>query len=377
MRYIVFVLVLAGTVAASCNFKNNAGEQGKAKVNTQTENSMPIAGAQEQESAPAQDTAEEYVDSFSIKMDSLMAAKIQLPPVYTHDVLSANDEASVKFTQLSKACNGKMKILVNSNMVAHEIATTIKAVSTDKSDLLLLIDKTYSMLHDIENVKAGLNQIIDTINKYKGVRLAVAFYGDKNVDGLDWFTFKNFETNYGAAKQYLADLKVAGGGDIPESVYDAFFRACDQDFWKSEKKCNIILVGDAPPLEKPLSDYSIDDVIRKAKERKIIMNFYPIIIMPAIQSVTLPPAEVATYKELKLITSLYPNPTRGHIDVGLEESGNYHMEIYNAAGEMVLTEEFFGISWSKDFGELPNGMYILRVINSEHKFELIKFILKR
>ncbi len=375
MRTKLFVLLAIIATALGCNTDKQNGNQAKYTPDTKSDNKIQTEPKQDE--LANNDEPSEYVDSFKIKMDSLLTAKIKLPPVYYHDVMSAEDEATTKFTKLSAASNGKMKILVNSNMVANEIAASIKQVSVDKSDLLLLIDKTYSMTNDIANVKAGLSQIIDTIKKYKGVRLAIAFYGDKNVDGMEWYSFRNFETRYEEAQEYLNAVRVTGGGDIPESVYDAFFKSLQQDFWKSTKKCNIIIVGDAPPLEKPLSDYSIDDVIKEARARKIIMNFYPIIIMPAISEVKLSPTEAAKYQEIKLVTTLYPNPTKGHIDVGLEESGSYYMELYNSAGQMVITEQFFGLSWSKELGNLPDGMYILRIINSDHKFELVKFIIQK
>ena len=372
-----FSCLLIVVAMASCNISNNPGNQQNEEI-AAVQAPMVESGNAANDGAnsePTTDTAK-YVDSFEIQMDSLMDAKISLPPVYMHDVLSANDEAAAKFTELAKASHGKMKILVNSSQVAKEVAHTINSISVQNSDLLILIDKTYSMLKDVNNVKASLGQIIDTIRKYKGTRLAVAFYGDKNEDGMGWYSFKNFETDYGKAQQYIDSLVVDGGGDIPESVYDAVVKSFEQDFWKSTKKRNIILVGDAPPLEKPLSDYAMSDVVAKARAGAVNMNFYPIIIMPEIAEVRIDPTELRKYEPIKLTTSLYPNPTRGHIDVGFAENGTYYMELYNVAGVMVVSEETYGISWGKDLGDQPDGMYILRVINPEHKFEMIKFILR-
>ncbi len=64
------------------------------------------------------------------------------------------------------------------------------------------------------------------------------------------------------------------------------------------------------------------------------------------------------------------------MNAGLEENGTYYIEVYNAAGEMVVSEEFYGLSWSKDLSAQPNGMYILRVINKDHKFEVLRFIIQ-
>lgn len=318
-----------------------------------------------------------YVDSFRIEMDSLMRAKIELPPIYQHEILEANEDAATKFDELAKSSKGTMKILVNSSVVAAEVERTISKISASQSDLLILIDKTGSMQDDIDNIKASLTQIIERLKRYKGTRLAIAFFGDKNCDGMGWYSFKNFETYYDAAQQYIDDMKVNGGGDWPESVYDAVFKSFEQDFWQSTTKRNIILIGDAPPLEKPLSDYTLNDVLQKAKEGAVVMNFYPIIIMPEISKVRIERSELAKYESIKLATSLYPNPSQGSFTVGLQECATYHMEIYNAAGAAVASEDFYGLSWTKDLGDVLNGMYILRIIGPDHKFELIKFIVQR
>jgi len=326
---------------------------------------------------PAPADTMSYIDSFAIEMDSLMTANIVLPPIYQHEILSSNDHATAKFTTLAQASRGRMRVLVNAGMVAQEVMHTVNTVSVPNSDLLLLIDKTTSMADDIEYVKEAAAQIVDSVKKYSGTRLAVALYGDKTADGMGWYRFRNFETDYDAAQAFIAGITVEGGGAYwEESVYEAIMESLAQPFWESQKKRNIILIGDAPPFEKPASSYSLADVIGKAREGNTVMNFYPIIITPAVEQARLSPAEVQKYKPLKLATSLYPNPSRGHIDVGFEENGTYYMEIYNAAGQTMVSEETYGISWGKDL-DVPDGMYILRIINKDHKFELIRFIVRR
>lgn len=326
------------------------------------------------------DSTEHYVDSFKIKIDSLLKARIELPPVYQREIFHENDEASDKFDKLSKACNGKMKIIVNSSMVVHELEETIKSVSVSQSDLVILLDRTYSMHDDIEYVKNGINQIIDTLKKYKGTRLAIATYGDKNWDWCPWFTFKDFGTNYDSAEAWIKNVQVVGNRDWPESVYDAVVKCIESDFWRSTKKRNLILVGDAPPQEKPMSDYSLNDVINKTHAMKVRMNFYPILIMPEIHEVLLSQEDKDKYKLIQNNTKLYPNPSRGVINLSMDNTATYYLELYNSSGTLIYNEEFFGITWTKslsNISEFPNGMYIMRVINADHTYELIKFVLQR
>ena len=288
-KFLLFLLIVA---LVGCNSDTRTGGQ-HVKRAAAAEDKMQASGspddtamAQLEEGSEEEDSVKAHVDSFRMYCATMMTAKINLPPVYQHEIFEANDEATEKFDKLSKACNGRMKILVNSGAVVKELEETIKAVSVNQSDLLILLDRTGSMEDDMENVKKGIHEIIDTIKRNKGTRLAIAIYGDKNWDWKDtWFRFRNFETDYDAAARYVDSVHVVGNMDWPESVYDAVVKSMESDFWKSTKKRNIILVGDAPPQEKPLSDYSLDEVIAKARQLKVKMNFYPIIIMPEIHHV--------------------------------------------------------------------------------------------
>jgi hypothetical protein len=139
----------------------------------------------------------------------------------------------------------------------------------------------------------------------------------------------------------------------------------------------MILVGDAPPLEKPLSDYTMADVIKKAKEGAVMMNFYPIIVIPAVDSVKLPPEEISKYHEGKISATLSPNPTSDYINVGFEFSDRYFIELYDMAGKLHHSESFFGVFWNRSIGNLPDGMYILRITNANKEYESFKFVVHK
>jgi len=371
MKWLFFFTII---ILASCKFSRSED----VPVADDTKNKPSTAKVVEPAAVVDTGNADttDYVDSFRLVVDSLLKTDIKLPPIYYHDIVCSNDSSVSKFSMLSKATNGKMRILVNSNLVAKELMSTIDGAAKPQSDLLLLIDKTGSMYQDIAIIRQGLAQILDTIKKFKGVRLAVAFYGDKNVD-YTWYNFKNFETKYDDAQQMINEVEVKGGGDWPESVYDAVMKSMDQDFWQSKVKRNIIIIGDAPPLEKPRSQYTLQEVIARAKQDKLIMNFYPIIITPTAQAAKLEPEELVSYQPAKMVSLLYPNPCKGTVNIGFEDCGEYYIEIFDAAGSEVVSESVFGLHWTKDLGDIKNGVYIARVINKIHKYEVVKFVLNR
>jgi hypothetical protein len=311
-------------------------------------------------------------DSMMLVMDNMIRKDIYLPPLF--DKTLFDSAATYKFFELAKETKGDIRLLANAKYITREIVSIINTYTVDSADLLFLIDKTASMADDIQNIKNGLHQIIEELEHFKSVRMAIALYGDKNVDGLDWFSYKNFDYDYTAAKSFIKSINVTGGGDFPESVYEGFFQGNSKNFWKSGRKRMIILIGDAPPLEKPLSTYTIHDVVNKAREGRIIMNFYPIVIMPSMNPAS---AEIKTFNKSKVIETLFPNPSTGNIKVNFGKTDDYMLEIFDDGGKSLLNEKYSGLEWSKDLSFLKPGLYIMRVIDKDKNFDTQKFIIRK
>ena len=314
-------------------------------------------------------------DSIMVILDSINKVNIYVPPLFDKKIIDST--TTNKFFELAKETKGELKLLVNSELITNEIKYIIEKHSVDNSDILFLIDKTGSMADDIANVQKGLTEIINSINNYKNIRVAIGLYGDKNSDGKSWYSFKNFETNLESAKKFIEGIKVTNGDDYPESVYDGFFQSSKENFWKSEHKRMIILIGDAPPLEKPLSDYSMSEVINKATKNKIMMNFYPIVVTPRMMDENGVVTKPKVYEKAKLVSSFYPNPSAGKININLEKEDNYEIQIFDFNDSLVSEGNHRGNKFSKELYDLPNGVYIIRIVDSEFKFETIKIMLNK
>lgn len=172
----------------------------------------------------------------------------------------------------------------------------------------------------------------------------------------------------------MRNVEVTGGGDDPESVYDAFFEVNKMDFWRSDRKRMIVLVGDAPPLEKPLSDYTLNDVIKAAKSGSIEMNFYPIIVSP--YDITEVKHPVAEFKDTALISKMYPNPTNGMLNVAFTANNSYEIGVYSASGNSVYRESFTGDNWQHDFNSLPDGVYVLQAVSKDKLVGAERFLVR-
>ncbi|KAF5595665.1 kinase [Fusarium pseudocircinatum] len=140
--------------------------------------------------------------------------------------------------------------------------------SSCSTDILFLLDTTYSMNSYIETAKNQIRSIVKEIKEVflneSDVRVAVVGYKDHgdepNIEFLD------FTTSVAEVYNFLANLKASGGGDIPEDVLGGIQKAVNAS-WVQHTRC-LIHIADAPPHGHALHDYeeSDDDYYRTASE---------------------------------------------------------------------------------------------------------------
>lgn len=312
-------------------------------------------------------------DSLMIIYDSLMQVKIEVPPLIDSTFFSVT--VLEEFNRLARETGGELKVLSNSKFVAKTITEIITNNSSDNTDLMIIIDKTGSMTDDLDNIKKGLDQILNSIKEFKNIRLSIGTYGDKNVDGKLWYNFKNFENNFQETSNFINSIKTTGGGDFPESVYDGIYQAFEEGFWHSESKRIVILLGDAPSLDSTLTDHTIEDIIRIAKKDKINMNFYPIVLSPYAGTDGLV-SEDRMEKKL-LIKNIYPNPTYGPVSLDLTSGSDLTIEIINQKGSVVKSINTSSSFERLDLSDLIDGIYIIRAYDKLKNFDNKKVILNK
>ena len=80
----------------------------------------------------------------------------------------------------------------------------------------------------------------------------------------------DFVDNFDKVQLILDSIKVAGGRDIPEAVFEALYDAQINMNWINSEKI-IVQVGDAPPHSEPRGEITSDMVYKKIKR---IRNYY-------------------------------------------------------------------------------------------------------
>ncbi|MDQ3111074.1 MAG: VWA domain-containing protein [Bacteroidota bacterium] len=307
------------------------------------------------------------------QIDSLLRVNADIPkPV---DLSYYSPVAVTQFSMLASKTSGQTYFLADSRKISQEILRIIDQHLEASTDLVFLIDNTGSMEDDIDNVTKAVASIIDKLAEKPGVRIAIASYGDKNEDPGIWFQKLDFTSDFTQAKTFMNGIKMTGGGDDPESVFDGAARMMDELEWRNDSKKMILLLGDAPGLLPPLSRFSLEDIVLKSKSHGVLMNYYPVIISPLSGGIQ----TVPTFKETPMINTVYPVPTTGPVNVLMNEAGNYDYELYDLSGKLLMSgkcEE--SDNFQLDLSGQDNGAYLLRLINPvKKKFEQQKIILNK
>lgn len=310
-------------------------------------------------------------DSLMIIFDSIININISMPQLI--DSLIVSKKCLTQFNALARETKGELTVVANSKYVSQEIIKIIKNNVSDNTDIMMIIDKTSSMVDDLENIQKGLSQILSSLEGFNNVRLAVSTYGDKNIDGDLWYDFKNFETDFSETKNFIQNIQMTHGGDFPESVYDGIYSAFQENFWLSDSKKIVILLGDAPSLDSTLTTYNETDIIQLATREKIAMNFYPIVLSPFNGEI----GETKKMQKLPFISHIYPNPCRGPFAIKLNKTGEFTVEIINQKGKVIQSETIRTDSYKSDLYDFPNGLYIIRVYDKDKNFDTQKIILNK
>jgi hypothetical protein len=309
-----------------------------------------------------------YENSELTRIDSLFLTDVTLPEVINY--LNFDTATIAVFSTLANETEGKLYLAENASAVSESIIQVIEKHGDDNIDLCFLIDKTSSMRDDIYIIQRSMDKIFSAIKAYKNVNVALAYYGDKNVDGNDWIEFNSFSQDFDALAKAFKTVSYTGGGDPPESVTDAAHMLMNNVNWTSINKRAILVIGDAPSLLPPLSEYTIQDVVEEANYHDVMLNYYPIVVGFAGQK--------AGPSKGNLIASVYPNPSNGIITAVLTEGENYHLEVFNATGVLVYSRDVTSSKHQIDLTNQKDGLYAIRVLTEgNNEVDQRKVLLRR
>jgi len=159
----------------------------------------------------------------------------------------------------------------------QQIRRIFEQAGNASTDIVICLDVTASMRPFFGEIREHL---IPTVREYsarfESVRVGMVFYKDYFDDFLNRIV--PFTTNFFALQRNIDTVRVSGGGDIPEAVYEALHAGATQLAWEGETRI-MILIGDAPPHPRPrgrITRQMVDaEIVRQGIELHAIILPHP------------------------------------------------------------------------------------------------------
>ena len=173
------------------------------------------------------------------------------------------------FSDISKENDGETRYSVGPENTLDQIAELIPD-DGERIDLVLALDTTQSMRDDMPVLRDGLvDRLQEELDGYAGFRIGFMLYRDYLEDYL--VRKYDFVETYDLVQDRLNRIRVAGGRDIPEAVYEALWAGVQGFDWAAPERM-IILIGDAPPHPRPRGSVTREQVFERARELDIRIN---------------------------------------------------------------------------------------------------------
>jgi hypothetical protein len=171
------------------------------------------------------------------------------------------------FSEISDSGRGDLVYSSGPDDLVEKIKDVLEKEKGKTVDIVLCLDATASMKNDIDAVRETLIPMLrDIIEDFAAFRIGVVLYKDYSDDYLNRVV--PFTEDFHQFQQTLNAIRVSGGRDIPEAVYEALYEAAVKFPWEAEAKL-IILIGDAPPHPRPRGEISKEMVDAAVEERGV------------------------------------------------------------------------------------------------------------
>jgi Mg-chelatase subunit ChlD len=174
------------------------------------------------------------------------------------------------FTEITRSGGGDLVYSSGPDDLVEKIETVLEKEKGKSVDIVICLDTTNSMKDDIDAVREKLIPMLEKIIKeFKDFRIGLVLYKDYNEEYLTKVI--PFTRNFEAVRRNLNNIRVRGGRDIPEAVYEALYDGTIKFAWEAESRL-IVLIGDAPPHPRPRGKITREMVDKAVAERSLKVN---------------------------------------------------------------------------------------------------------
>jgi len=178
------------------------------------------------------------------------------------------------FEGLAEAGKGEARFSEGEADIVPVLSSLLDRAKGKSVDLVVCLDTTDSMKDDIDAVKRAIPEMLKArLAEFSSFRLGFVLYKDYFEDYL--VKKFDFTREFSVFTSELSAVRVAGGRDIPEAVYEALYTALVEYPWAAERKM-IVLIGDAPP--HPLPRGTVDRALVEATAARLGVEMDAIIL---------------------------------------------------------------------------------------------------
>ncbi len=289
--------------------------------------------------------------------DNIIDSLNRIVPLY--DKTTYNQLSVTYFSTLADSLHGKSYFANNADGVMLSIMDVLTSRINEGTDIVFLIDKTGSMDDDIEKVRSSLQMIMDYLSKFNNVKVAMAFYGDKNYHYNLWYNRTDLTNNISTIKNFMETYTTIGNPDVAESVNDGIVRTVEEMNWTPGNRRLMLVVGDAQSQIPPYSSYSQSQVIHKCDSMQVKFNLYPIIIASKQTFVE------KIYDKNKDFANVYPNPANDYCHLKLPGNETMFYEINDLTGRKLIYSNTTSTGINVQLNNLPSGEYLIQIYNQD------------
>jgi hypothetical protein len=174
------------------------------------------------------------------------------------------------FNEITQSGGGDLVYSTGPGDLVERIKGLLEKEKGKAVDIVLCLDTTSSMKDDIDEVRKALIPMLNqTIAEFTSFRIGMVLYKDYYDDYLNRVI--PFTSDFSQFQRILNSIRVGGGRDIPEAVYEALHEGATKFPWQAESRL-MILVGDAPPHPRQRGKISKDMVDEEVERRDIKVN---------------------------------------------------------------------------------------------------------
>ena len=180
------------------------------------------------------------------------------------------EEAEKAFGDIAREGRGDFVYAANPADLIEKVKNLLMKEAGKSVDIVLCMDTTGSMGPYIDEVRKMLIPMMkETIADFTDWRIGIVLFKDYYDEYLNKVI--PFTKDFNLFQRTLNGIRVRGGGDIPEAIYEALNEGVDKFPWTAESRL-LILIGDAPPHPKPRGKITQEMVYQKAEEKDLTIS---------------------------------------------------------------------------------------------------------